>query len=69
MRYCDIMETHLLTISFCDQRGGFFACSGSESESLERRRKQPSHSLARSLICNYMHGDREVAHWEQVGSS
>lgn len=48
MRYCDIKETHLLKISFCDHRGDFFACSGSES--LSRRRKQPSHTSARPLF-------------------
>jgi hypothetical protein len=49
------VETHLLKISFYDHIvGDFFACSGS----LKRHCKQASHSLAQSLVCNRVHGDR-----------
>ena len=65
MQHCDVVETHLMRASFCDHRGDFFARSGS----LERHCKRPpSHSFARSLLYNHVHGDREVMHWEQVGS-
>jgi len=64
MRYCDIEDTHLPKVSFCNHRRDFLACSCSP----ERHGNQPFHSLARSLVCNRVHGDREVAHCEQVGS-
>ena len=71
-RLCDIVETHLLEISFCDHRGDFFACSDSLEQHCKQESKQATVSFVGlvpfsvtvyTAITKWHGGD-----WEQVGS-